>query len=807
MLRVYLCRLHRHCCIFFMLLLLKVPDRGFILQDKSGKIIWGITEVTGGDMSGYLAAVIILTTLVLYCIYRCTKSNKEIAGTVRIVLTVLLIPVAANAVIATVDNRTVIYIAYIFYLIGTNLILGALIRYSLQYCDYDYPVAERIAYLVILADCISVCLNPVFGHVYELEQKSLNGDSIYYTLDSGWYHYVHLGLSFIIIMGLIAIFTTRMHRSSKLYMERYLVIGLVFVFDVIWEFINVFTKSRYNMSMLGFMGCGILIYFFSVRYHMFLITHQMFNKVFENFSNAAFFYDDKYNCLYMNPTSCKILDIKKGDLEKPKNFMLGFLKEYNVSGREEFFKRQVFVREDGEHVFWAEYKPVYDKRGIFLGAFVIMQDRTEEEKKIAEERYLATHDELTGLLSMNAFYDVAEERLKMAAPDTEYLMMASNIREFKLINDVFGRDAGDRLLKKIASLITELAGPDQAYARIAADKFVLLLPKKEFNEENVLARSREVLFLEENPEYPVVNHIGIYEITDRNIPIPSMVDRARMAISSIKNNLVQRVAWYEDEMRSSILWEQKVTGSLDEAMSSGQIVPYLQAQVDVNGKVEGAEVLVRWQHPEEGLMAPGRFIDILENNGRIANLDKFMWEETCRILRKWKDVGRDDMYLSVNISPKDFYFLDIHEVFSGLVKKYDIDPKNLRLEITESIMMTDIEMKLQVIDRLRSDGFIVEMDDFGSGYSSLNLLKDMPVDVLKIDMVFLRKTRDAERAKIILQQIINMAQKLIIPVITEGVETEEQVGFLTDMGCEMFQGYYFAKPISLEEFEKKNNVA
>ena len=760
----------------------------------------------GGVMTGYIIALTILSLLVLFYINRSYKSNKEIARTVRRVLVVCLVPVAANAVIAISEDRLVNDIAYIWYLIGTNLILMALIRYSLEYCSFYYPRVEKICYLVLIADSISVGLNPVFSHVYKLQQTTLKDKNIYFLLDSQWYHFVHLGISFLIIIGLIAIFVTKMHRTSRLYMERYFVIGLVFVLDVIWEFINVFTKTPYNNSMLGFMACGILIYFFSVRYNQFLLTHQMFNKVFANFSNAAFFYDNNFNCVYMNPTSLKLFAIEKGDFEKAKKYLIEFLKQEGKDGMEPFIQASELKREDGIHTFQAEYKPVYDSVNRFMGAYVLLQDRTEEVKKAAVDRYLATHDSLTGILNMSAFCENAAEKLAENT-DIQYLMMVSDIKEFKLINDVFGRQEGDKLLNKVADLISDLAGDDRLFARLFADKFLLLLPKDEFIEERVSKSMKKYLFIEENPDYPIINHIGIYEITDRSLPVTAMIDRAIMAINSIKNNTVNCFAYYEESMRDDILWEQKITGSLEEAMNHGQIVPFLQAQVNSQGKVEGAEVLVRWQHPEEGLMAPGRFIDILERNGRIVNLDRFMWEETCKILKKWKKLGRDDLYLSVNISPKDFYYLDIYETFSELVKKYEIDSKMLRLEITESIMMTDIEMKLQVIDKLRKDGFIVEMDDFGSGYSSLNLLKDMPVDVLKIDMVFLRKTRDAGRAQIILQEIINMAQKLIIPVITEGVETEEQVGFLTEMGCEMFQGYYFARPIPLEEFEKKNIVA
>ena len=226
-----------------------------------------------------------------------------------------------------------------------------------------------------------------------------------------------------------------------------------------------------------------------------------------------------------------------------------------------------------------------------------------------------------------------------------------------------------------------------------------------------------------------------------------------------------------------------MNGNISFASSQGTAIPVINEDEEKNLGEEETEV----EEEEEDISS--KLVTMLSDPNKQDRIE-------IKIIKKLQEIDTNSTFSKV------FY-----EVLSSLVKKYDIDPKMLRLEITESIMMTDIEMKLQIIDKLRKDGFIVEMDDFGSGYSSLNLLKDMPVDILKIDMVFLRKTRDADRARIILQQIINMAQKLIIPVITEGVETEEQVGFLTDMGCEMFQGYYFARPIPLDEFEKKNHVA
>ena len=263
------------------------------------------------------------------------------------------------------------------------------------------------------------------------------------------------------------------------------------------------------------------------------------------------------------------------------------------------------------------------------------------------------------------------------------------------------------------------------------------------------------------------------------------------------------MAYYDEGLRSNVLNEQALTGDLAEAMENGQIRIYLQPQMDGEGKVLGAEALVRWQHPDRGMLAPGAFIGIFEKNGSIVRLDCHVWELACRQLRRWKDQGREDLYISVNISPMDLYFIDLYKTFAGLVEKYGISPGNLKLEITETAMMSDLEKQLQMISKLREAGFVVEMDDFGSGYSSLNMLKDIQVDVLKIDMAFLGETEDKLRAQKILRTIVELSRQLEVPVISEGVETQEQVEFLREIGCNMFQGYYFARPMEVGIFEEK----
>ncbi|WP_173473136.1 EAL domain-containing protein [Eubacterium ruminantium] len=752
-------------------------------------------------MFGYVASLSILALAVIICIMRSYGKNKKIAKTVRVILYALLLPVATNFVMAISINKQTHEILNIVYFMSVDVLLYFLMKYAYEYSDYSFKKIKYLCMLVLAGDMVSLAFNPFKHHTFTL-LKVVDNNKVKYAVISEWYNFVHLSISFVFIVALLVVFAIKMAHVSKLYFEKYLVIELALGFVAIWEFYSVLLDELYDRSIIGYEIAGILIYFFSIEYNHVLLSHQMFDKLVTNVSAPTFFFDDSHNCIYMNPVGMEMFNIDKDDFEKPKKVILDFLEKNNKIDSDEFQIKIPIVKEDGEHIFQTEYKKLYDKKNELIGSYIIFSDVTDDEKKAEFERYRADHDSLTGLYNDSALKRKIEEKLR-ENPDTEYYIVTSNIKEFKIINDVFGRTSGDALLKQCAEILSKISVKDEIFGRIGADKFGLLVRKELFDEELFLKSSKDMVKIPENEDYPLIIQIGVYEVVDRNMPVSAMFDRAYMAMSSIKDDVNIRISYYENEMREDLVWEQKILGELEDAIKEKHLLPYLQPQVDVDGKIEGAEVLVRWRHPQEGLRMPGKFINVLEKNGKIVNLDMYIWEEACIILKSWKERGFDNMYLSVNISPKDFYYVDLYEVFMKLIEKYELDAKNLRLEITESVVMNDIEQKLLVINKLRSAGFLIEMDDFGSGYSSLNLLKDLPVDILKLDMVFLKETRNPERAKIILQEIINMARKLIIPVISEGVETEEQVSFLSDMGCGMFQGYYFAKPISLEEFEEK----
>lgn len=456
----------------------------------------------------------------------------------------------------------------------------------------------------------------------------------------------------------------------------------------------------------------------------------------------------------------------------------------------------------GKRYLKVQYRHLLDEKDRQVGYCVNMQERTEEVLTLLKERFAANHDYLTGLYNREYFYKQVERCLRLH-PDEKYLMICSDVRNFKMINDVFGVEAADQVLFDIAATLRSQTISGEIYGRLVNDRFALLMRKRDYREVKFVNTSAEIMKITNDVSYPLKVYIGVYEIDDPTIPVSVMCDRAMMAIATIKDDYQKQVAYYDERLRSNVLQEQELAAGLDRAIEKGEIEMYIQPQITADGRCLGGEGLVRWNHPTKGLLMPGAFISSFERNGMIVKLDRHIWELACRQLRNWKDRGFTDRYISVNISPKDFFFVDVFKEFTTLVKRYGINPRNLKLEITESAMMTDLPKQLALIKKLRGVGFLVEMDDFGSGYSSLNMLKDIHVDVLKIDMAFLRKSESEERSRTILRMIVALSKELGMPVITEGVETKDHVEFLKGIGCDMFQGYFFAKPMTVADYEKQ----
>ncbi|MDO5390123.1 MAG: EAL domain-containing protein [Eubacteriales bacterium] len=411
------------------------------------------------------------------------------------------------------------------------------------------------------------------------------------------------------------------------------------------------------------------------------------------------------------------------------------------------------------------------------------------------------YDRLTGLYSKEFFYQKMRETLQNDL-EQEYTIICFNVENFKLYNDTFGVKAGDRLLQEIAASLREQIGQKGICCRYSADRFLCLKERKQEQEDR--KRFFGSIFLENDGNRGSVSaKWGIYEVTDRSIPVEQMCDRALLVVDSIKGQYNQHFAVYDDALRGKLLREKNITDAMEIALAEEQFIVYFQPKYNLNeNTMAGAEALVRWIHPEWGFMSPGDFIPLFEKNGFITRLDQYVWEHVCAQLRSWKEKGYPLLPVSVNVSRLDIYQMNLAELILGIVQKYGIDPEYLHLEITESAYAENPGKIIKTVDELRNLGFIIEMDDFGSGYSSLNMLNQMNLDILKLDMKFIQNEMEKPAEQSILRFIVNLAHWMNLSVVAEGVETREQMERLREMECDYVQGYYFAKPMPIEEYEE-----
>ena len=414
--------------------------------------------------------------------------------------------------------------------------------------------------------------------------------------------------------------------------------------------------------------------------------------------------------------------------------------------------------------------------------------------------YKISYDEVTHLYNKAAFYQNAQAVLA-ANPETEFELMMINIERFKVINELYGEEKGDDILRYFSYFFHQITIPNCVYGRLHSDRFVLLYPVREKARERLI-NSLKVIASSFSLGHRIVLDFGVYGVTDKTVNVSVMCDRAQMAMLKARRNAFIDCGEYDEEMRRHIMNESMIVNEMNEALDRGEFRLYLQPKFNLeNDRPIGAEALVRWQSSKHGLISPVDFIPVFEQNGFIFKLDKYIWEETCKHLRRWLDRGQLPLPVSVNVSRVDFYNPELITTILNLVRSYQIDPSLLDLELTESAYTENPDEIIAITKELQSYGFHIHMDDFGSGYSSLNMLKDMPVDVLKIDLRFLENTGDGGRGRNILTSVVRMAKWLDMPVVVEGVETEEQVGFLRSIGCEYAQGYYYAKPLPVADYE------
>ncbi len=744
----------------------------------------------------------ISTIILLICIGKATRDSRIIAKKLRNMLSAAVFSMLTNIGLLLSTTPDTSNVIYAFFFISFDWLIYSLLAFTIEYTSNPYITAShtKVLRIILLIDTASFLLHLKFGHAYGIRCHTFADGTPYFHVITRPAYSIHMVLSYFQLIIVFWLLAHKIFTSPSLYKRKYYVVLAIFISIMLLNGLFVFTEQPYDISMILFAIGGTLIYYYALTYMPNDLIDNTLALVAKRSDDAMILFDVKGNCIYYNEKADDFLKIgQMSDAEKSAallrwtgNQMLSMCGDFSHNCKEIIDGKEVHLR--------ITFHRLIDKKSKYVGSFLTLRDRTDDTNTLQKEHFRATHDLLTGLYNKEYFFEAVGQHLK-SHPNERFLMICSDIRNFKIINDVFGPEHGNELLIKISTALKELTHPGQIYGRLENDRFGILIAKKDYHEEIFLKGPREVASIEANYSYPIHIHVGVYEITNPTLPVSIMCDRALLALETIKDDYQKKIAYYNEELRNNVLSEQRLTGEAANAMNSGQIQIYLQPQVDRNGSIKGAEALARWIHPQWGIIPPREFIRAFEKNSMIMSLDQYIWELVCKELQKWKSIGREDLYISVNISPKDFFYMDVTKVLLDLVERYGISASNLRLEITETTLMSHLNRQLEQIQSLQDAGFIIEMDDFGDGISSLNVLKHIAVDALKIDMAFLKNDDSMHRAEKILRMIVELAKDLNLTVITEGVETPDQVSFLQNIGCELFQGFYFAKPMSVPEFE------
>lgn len=753
---------------------------------------------------------IFIVLMGVYCIYLKQNKSPLSKSLFNLHLGAIVSTVLYNISLITTNLLSAYFITSLYY-ISIHFLVILLTDFIFIFTEMSsspkykkfIKVFNKIWLYVFFVDSFILILNPFFHHEFELSRLYINHNVfLCWNAKYFWMFNIHLYLCFALSAVIFGILLVKIIKANRFYKSKYVSVFAVFLITLAVNIIFLKSKTNLDFSVLFYSVFSIICSCFTLVTIPRNIQNEMLKQLSDNINIGIFCFNLERKCIYSNTTAKKFFLAKDEILNELKSLL---------ALRKDFVKRNIEIKQDDKTLTLAEeFSYLLDSQKKAYGYILKLNDITEELYKASEELFDSTHDALTGLLTRDAFYSETEKILK-SDPNSQYYMICTNIKNFKLVNDLFGSEKGDEFLKEFAKKLKNTQSKTILTGRITGDRFAILINKTEVDEIDALQKIKELEKFTVSLNYKLHIFVGIYKITDINENVSSMFDKAALAIKNISENYSVNVAYYDNDMLSILKKNREVINAFNDALNNNHFKMYLQPQVRCSDeKVVGAEALVRWETEKGVIHSPASFIKILEDNGLIHELDKFIWEKAVQLLQKWQLLGID-YHISVNVSTRDFYLIPLYETFTSLVTKYGIPPQKLKLEITETALVHDLKRHKKIITDLQKFGFTIEMDDFGSGYSSLTILKNISINILKIDMMFLSKTKHKERSKKILESVIKMAQKLGIKIIVEGVEDKEQAEFLRNLNCDFFQGYLYSKPITVANFESnyisKTNIS
>ncbi len=655
---------------------------------------------------------------------------------------------------------------------------------------------KEFYFILCFIDSVLLLANARVNVIFDLVPAHTKAGFFYwgieYTSKFGFHKLVCAILSF----SSLALFISSIVKAPSYNKVKYVTIltseSLVLIANYVFNSLNL----PLNISLLMLVASSIFIANYVNKDFSAPILIGPLNAITESINDIIFCYDSSENLIYANSAAKNVFKKSNDNLEN-------FAKEF----RQNFLKNRPtelsLKLENGEERYYiTEYKDFFISNSN-IGSYLRLQDKTKETLESRRKNYIATHDLLTGLFNHSGFFKKMQEALYQNTFKNP-ILICTNIKDFKLINTIYSEQVGDSVLQNQTEVMKRLPGHKKSIiGRIADDKFAILMEKQDFDKDIFEEVFNEVSCIIEKTLYNIQIVAGIYEIYDKKDTIQSIYDKAKISLDAIKDSDNQIFSFYNPSMMEKMLKEKDIVNDFEKSLNEKQFSIQLQPVIDNDGNVLGAESVVRWNNPKYENLTPSSFLDVLERTSLIYKLDVYVWELVAKKLHEWKERGFSDRFISVNVSSKDKFFIDIIKTFSELIKKYDISPQNFKVEIRETAMLENPEKTIEIFSQLKKLGIKVYIDNFGTGFSSLNVLKDFIADGIKMDTSFLSESKVSGKNKIILQTMISMSNNLGMEFIAKGVESESQMLALSKMDCKLFQGFYFSKPLPVKTYEAK----
>lgn len=746
--------------------------------------------------NSYAALSLMVCVYLGFLLVKINKSRIEERNILRCTIFIALITVLSYVIFIEAEYYKTAFAAKTLYYICTDWL--AFFVFNLAAFNATYLKKKKskdiLFFTLIVLDTISFIVNLFTGHSFDLDLFFTDSSGSYWGIIFTPFHYIHLGLCYVMVFSAFVVYLINIVKSPKFYKSKFVAFMVAYFAVIIANFISYSMNLPLDYSVVLYgIFAGYVSYYLLYTFSDTLI-YNVLGAVSEESNDVIVSFDYRGFAIQKNKAAERFFNLKTGIIKSSaEDFLKKFLKKQT--------ERMDIVYDGIELHLKLEYQELRFEDEL-VGSYIKISDKTQEVNQYLQERYNATHDELTGLYNRMGFFEEIERQIKNGIYQNP-VMVVSNFRDFRLINEIFGVETGDQLLLRQAKMMKEKAHPRNINGRLNDDKFAIFMDKSDLNLDKLIASYEILKKVTEKSAYQLSMSIGIYEIKNAEENVQVMYDKAKLAMDSIRKDYATMFSFYDSTMMDKVLAEKNVVNDIEDAIANGHLEFYLQPAIREDGSINSAEALVRWNDPKRGLLLPSEFLGPLEKTGLLYKMDMYVIEQVVKKMAEWKESGKKLPRIAVNLSSRNKYYFDDVEFLRNITAKYDVSPKNIILEVQESALIDDYEEGFNLFEKLREIGFEISIDRFGSGFSSLNLLKDFNLDGIKISADFLSEDELSEKSMVILSSMISMARKLGMIVVALGVETEEHHKKLMELGCNRFQGFYFAKPMPVSEFEKK----